>query len=138
MNRLKQRMLLRMLTVAMTIPLFTVMKAEAMAPNCGSWSVVSSPNGGTSSNVLNGVATISANDVWAVGYYYPMPGNFPSQTLTEHWNGSNWSAVSSPDVGPGNSSLNGVATIPANAQIWAVGSHDSNSGVPQTLIESYC
>src|SRR5437867_4096935 len=33
------------------------------------WSVIGSPNVGTSSNVLNGVAVVSANDVWAVGYY---------------------------------------------------------------------
>jgi hypothetical protein len=85
MNHLKLRMLICMLTVAMAIPLLTAVKAEAMAPNCGSWSIVSSPN-----------------------------------------------------VGPGNSSLNGVATIPANSQIWAVGGHDSNSGIPQTLAEFYC
>src|SRR5438128_549063 len=34
------------------------------------WSVVSSPNVGTRSNYLNGVKAVSANDVWAVGYYY--------------------------------------------------------------------
>src|SRR5437764_621866 len=55
------------------------------------WSVVSSPNVGTSSNVLNGVAVVSANDVWAVGYY-------SGGTLIEHWDGTSWSVVPSPNV----------------------------------------
>src|SRR5438552_19193179 len=33
------------------------------------WSVVPSPNVGTSLNYLWGVAAVSANDVWAVGAY---------------------------------------------------------------------
>src|SRR2546421_12880579 len=34
-----------------------------------SWNVVSSPNAGTGSDFLMGVAATSANDVWAAGYY---------------------------------------------------------------------
>ena len=37
--------------------------------NGTAWSVVASPNLGTSDNVLYGVAAVAANDVWAVGYY---------------------------------------------------------------------
>ena len=125
-----------MLTIAMAIPLLTAMKAEAMAPNCGSWSVVSSPNGGSSSNVLNGVATVSANDVWAVGYYYPMPGNVPAQTLTEHWNGSNWSIIKSPNVGTNFNFLYATAAISTN-DVWAVGFSYNPGNPSQTLIEHW-
>jgi hypothetical protein len=38
--------------------------------NGSSWSVVPSPNPGGMSNLLQGVAAVSANDVWAVGIYY--------------------------------------------------------------------
>ena len=41
-------------------------------------------NVGTSSNFLYGVAAISTNDVWAVGFC----GGY--QTLVEHWDGSSW------------------------------------------------
>src|SRR5207244_3692911 len=47
-----------------------------------SWAVVPSPNLGTGS-YLYGVAAVSANDVWAVGYSYN-----PNRTLVEHWNGT--------------------------------------------------
>src|SRR6266446_1045539 len=136
MNHLKLRMLICMLTIVMAIPLLTAMKAEAMAPNCGSWSVVSSPNGGSSSNVLNGVATVSANDVWAVGYYYPMPGNVPAQTLTEHWNGSNWSIIKSPNVGTNFNFLYATAAISTN-DVWAVGFSYNPGNPSQTLIEHW-
>jgi hypothetical protein len=50
-----------------------------------SWSIVASPNPSmnTSSN-LEGIAAVSANDIWAVG------------TAVENWNGTSWSIVSSP------------------------------------------
>ena len=49
------------------------------------WTVVSSPNSGSSFNELNGVAVVSANDIWAVGDY---TNSNIYQTLIEHWNGS--------------------------------------------------
>ncbi len=47
-----------------------------------------------SSNFLNGVAAVSANDMWAVGDYESSGSLL--QTLTEHWNGTVWSVVPSP------------------------------------------
>ena len=45
----------------------------------------------------------------------------PLQMLTEHWNGSNWSIVSSPSPGTYNGNeLYGVAAISTN-DVWAVG-----------------
>src|SRR5207245_1388232 len=68
------------------------------------WSVVSSPNVSTDTNILDGVAVVSATDVWAVGNYR----NGPAQTLVEHWNGTSWSVVSSPNVGTGDNYLSRV------------------------------
>jgi hypothetical protein len=99
--------------------------------NGTSWNVVSSPNVGTSSSVLNGVAVVAASDVWAVGSSITSSGVF--QTLTEHWNGTSWSVVKSPNVGTLGSSLNAVAVVAAN-DIWAVG---STSGAGQTLTEHW-
>ena len=59
------------------------------------WTHVTSPDGGTESNFLNGVEAISANDVWAVGEYQQSVLN-RIKTLTEHWDGSVWSIVPSP------------------------------------------
>ncbi len=86
----------------------------------GTWKIVSSPNVGTGTygNQLNAVAVVSASNVWAVGFS-PSPSGTPlyiQQSLVEHWNGSNWSVVSSPN--PANEpdvELNGVAAIPFNS-----------------------
>lgn len=65
-------------------------------PTACDWHLVPSPNGNGSS-VLRAVAEVSATDIWAVGIY--SNNDFTSQTLTEHWNGSAWSVVKSPNVG---------------------------------------
>ena len=97
------------------------------------WSVVPSPNGSSSSN-LSGVAAVSANDIWAVG----SSGNQMSgaQTLIEHWNGSSWSVVTSPNPGSIYNTLYGVTAISA-ANVWAVGYYVNTTGVTQTLIEHW-
>src|SRR6188474_3817526 len=60
--------------------------------NCGpGWAVVSSPNVGPQSNYLNGVAIVSEVDVWAVGAYSSTTG--VTQTLTMHYDGSQWAIV---------------------------------------------
>src|SRR5207245_3808245 len=54
-------------------------------------------------NWLRSVAAVSANDVWAVGETRDtdFPGGL-DDTLTEHWDGSKWSVVNSPDPGGSN------------------------------------
>ena len=57
---------------SMSFALFVSVKSTAYATNSSSqasWSIVPSPNNGTSDNELDNVATISANNVWAVGRY---------------------------------------------------------------------
>src|SRR5258706_14456877 len=91
---------------------------------CGVWSKVSSPNVGTSTNFLNGVAAISSTDVWAVGAYGNGNGGL---TLVEHWNGTHWKVVASPNVNNSLSdSLSGVAAIASN-DVWAVGAISGNN-----------
>jgi hypothetical protein len=61
------------------------------------WSIVTSPNPGSFSNTLNAVAAVSVSDAWAVGIY--SNNQYASQSLVEHWDGSTWSVVKSPNVG---------------------------------------
>jgi hypothetical protein len=100
------------------------------------WNFSCSSNVGTGSNQLNGVATVSASNVWAVGYSIPSPSIGVSQTLTEHWNGTSWSVVSSPNVGTLGNSLNAVAVVSAS-DIWAVGDSHTSNNFLQTLIEHW-
>jgi len=99
----------------------------ALAESCGQWSVVSSPNVGTTSNSLYGVAVVSPNDVWAVG-------TSVNATLTEHWNGTQWSVVSSPSSGTG-STLTAVTAV-SSKNVWAVG-YSSVTQPSLTLIEHW-
>lgn len=89
------------------------------------WSVVPSPNpAGKTWVVLNGVAAVSANDVWAVGHSGD-PSSIPLQTLTMHWDGVSWSIIPSPSPGTYNGNvLTAVAAVSAN-DVWAVGWYQS-------------
>jgi hypothetical protein len=91
--------------------------------NGTAWSVVKSPNATNGYNLLNGVAVVSANDVWTVG----QAANGSSySTLVEHWNGTAWSIVPSPNTPGFSNVLQAISVISAN-DIWAVGySTDSN------------
>lgn len=100
--------------------------------NGTTWSVVSSPNVGKFSNVLNGVSAVSSNDIWAVGYNVASPGNV-DLTLTEHWNGRNWKAVPSPSPSSSANYLNGVVAI-SKTNVWTVGYTDKAGG---SLIEQW-
>ncbi len=109
-------------------------KPQSARSMCGSWRSMPSPNVGTSTNFLNGVAAVSSNNVWAVGTYGNGNGGF---TLVEHWDGTQWKVVVSPNIkGSASDSLSGVAAITAN-NIWAVGSYNNASNIQQTLIEHW-
>jgi hypothetical protein len=88
------------------------------------WSVVPSPSPGTVTNNLFAVGAASANDVWAVGTYIGSSGNTPF-TIVEHWNGTAWSVVPSPNPSPGNNGLNGVVAL-APDDVWTVGYYFTN------------
>ncbi len=104
--------------------------------SCNPWSLIPSPKAGTSSNELEGVAVVSASDVWAVGSYFNLNLN-SSQTLIERWNGSTWQVVTSPNVGTGNNDLSGVAAD-LFGSVWAVGGFtNSAQGNDQTLVEHW-
>jgi hypothetical protein len=98
------------------------------------WSVVPSPDRGTSRNILQGVSCNSATSCTAVGYYYT--GSRVSRGLIESWNGTRWSLVPSPQPG-GDDHLYGVSCTSATACV-AVGSYYNTSrSLGETLIESW-
>ncbi len=120
----------------------TIVKTLIEHWNGRQWSVVQSPNSSSMSNVLNGIAGIAANDVWAVGYSSntsisptssppnPSPAIFLSgtHTLIEHWDGTQWNTVQSPNPGSALNYLNAVAAITAN-NIWAVGFYSNTPNI---------
>ena len=104
--------------------------------NGTTWRRVPSPNPSATGNGLNGVSASSATNAWAVGTSDNGVGT--EQTLTEHWNGTAWTRVPSPN--PGGTTrfitLNGVAAVSAT-DAWAVGGYANSADVGQTLIEHW-
>ena len=87
--------------------------------NGSAWSIVASPNtSSTLNNILYGVAVAASNDVWAVGSATNASGY--NRTLVEHWNGTAWSIVASPNSGTNSNVLNSVAVV-GSSDVWAVG-----------------
>ena len=70
-------------------------------------------------NELHSVSALAENDVWAVGVSYNTERTLGS-TLIEHWNGSQWSVVPSPNPSSTLNILFGVAAVATN-DVWAVG-----------------
>ncbi|HVF99441.1 MAG TPA: hypothetical protein VND68_06360, partial [Chloroflexia bacterium] len=108
-----------------------------MDPSCTpAWNLVSSPNFTSNNNFLNGIDALATDDVWAVGSFDG--GASYHKTLVQHWNGSSWSVVYSPD--PPNPSMShsllDVAALTAN-DIWAVGQSAASGGASVTLIEHW-
>ena len=82
------------------------------------WTIVSAPSPPVSSE-LRGVSAVATDDVWTVGSNIPQTGFVPPQPLIEHWDGSQWTIVPSPNAN-GHSFLNAVAALAAD-DVWAVG-----------------
>jgi hypothetical protein len=111
-----------------------ILRTLTMHYTNGEWSIVPSPNVGTSHNVLMGLTAVSANDVWAVGHYSNGGAN---QTLTMHYTNGEWSIIPSPNVGTSYNFLNGVAAVSAN-DVWAVGSYNNpTDNINRTLTMHY-
>ena len=83
------------------------------------------PNPRTTGTQLDAVATASATDVWAVGYFYEakpgvVAGTVPTGALIEKWDGTSWNIVPNPDSASAGAQLSAL-TLVSRTDIWAVG-----------------
>lgn len=120
-----------------TVGAFTIPNAEGSPLQTGtlhwdgtSWSILDSPSPSSSFDILNGVAAVSSDDVWAVGSFQADSGLL--NTLIEHWDGTSWSVFPSP-AGTPSSELLGVAAV-SSTDLWSVG---ENASERRTLIEHF-
>lgn len=99
------------------------------------WTVVPSPSPEICQNCRNqllDVAAVSENDVWAVGSS-SRPG-YPSYSIVQHWDGTQWSLVPVPPLSVTSHHLYGVTTISTN-DLWAVGhTTEQNNTLHKTLV----
>src|SRR5215216_76168 len=102
---------------------------EPRTPTCGTWDLVFSPSPNGSPIFTAAAAVPGTIELWGVGYYlfnYRLP-------LIEHWDGTNWEVVASPNIQAANHYLYGVTAVAAD-DAWAVGLYEPQGGGTRTLI----
>jgi hypothetical protein len=95
--------------------------------NGSSWQLAFSPR--LEASVLEGVASLSPTELWAVG-------TLGEEALTERSNGSRWLKVVSPSKGL-STTLHEVGAIASN-DVWAVGSGLGEAGLVHTFVLHHC
>lgn len=109
--------------------------------NGSSWTPIDSFSDPNTNYVFDSVAVVGKADAWAVGTFGcpDRMGNAHSSTLTEHYAGTRWSFVPSPNGGPKGkwfSGLHSVTAISSN-NVWAVGLQIDPKGTVTPLIEHW-
>jgi len=106
------------------------------APSAGGWTVQRTQLLGTSDNSVGAVAGSSPDDVWAVGDFLPdAPHSNQDATLSfaEHYNGTKWTVVRTPNLGPNFNSFYGAAA--SQGWAWAVGERLNARYQDRALVE---
>jgi len=96
--------------------------------NGTSWTQFTSIDPSTFDDQLFSVSAFSSTDVWAVGSS-EVTGGSPLQSLAEHWDGSSWNLVSTPNLGA-NDELAWVRALEPGHAV-GVGYGESISGNPK-------
>jgi hypothetical protein len=108
----------------LTVILFTLAVVLAVTPAqaAATWTKVASPNRGTVASALQDVVMVpGTSTAWAVGYSYDS-SLAAYRTMTQFFNGTSWSIVSSVNASAtGYSQLNRVDATSAS-NVWAIGS----------------
>jgi len=104
--------------------------------NGTAWTVTAGPQLAAGVNTgLTGVAAVSPADAWAVGSY--CAGMQGLKTLTEHWNGTAWTRVASPNPAQADATwLSGVAATSAS-DAWATGFYFNHNTGYHPVIEHW-
>lgn len=92
------------------------------------WRHVREAPGLTNGGIILGMDVRTSDDAWAVGYQ-GTETPFLNAPLIEHWDGTAWSIVPSPQPEGGSSALTEVSAVSAN-DAWAVG-YDSQGPLIQ-------
>jgi hypothetical protein len=98
------------------------------------WSIANNPQPGSRRDMLFGASALSPSDVWVVGDQEGANGKF--ETVAEHWDGSIWSAIPTPDPGSTGNHLYAVDAVSAN-DVWAAGMQLNGDSPDQGLVEHW-
>ena len=102
--------------------------------NGSQWSIANNPQPGSQRDMLFGASAVSPSDVWVVGDQEGANGKF--ETLAEHWDGSSWRAIPTPDPGSAGNHLYAVDAVSAD-NVWAAGMTLNGDSPDQGLVEHW-
>src|SRR5438093_7115284 len=100
-----------------------------------SWRVVADQERSWNS-FIGGIGGISPTDMWAVGNFQsPTPSSFGSGdiNMAEHWDGTAWSVVDTPNPGPDANDLSDLTAIATN-DVWAVGGFNTTGFIQSEAV----
>jgi len=131
MNRMRPLLLL----FALVSLLFSAAAREQdihkpSTPTCGAWDLVFSPSPNGNGSLLDVAHVPGTVELWSAGNYN---ANFHWQTLIEHWDGTSWQVIASPNHPSANHFLYRIAAVAPN-DVWAVGRYEPDTGGTSTLI----
>ena len=121
------------MAVAVVVSCLAVLGSAAAAVCGSSWSAVTSPPEFTHPRAI---ATVAPDDVWIVGSKARGSEGIP--TGAQHWDGTSWTLVPTPNGAIANSAenaLNGADALSSN-NVWAVG-YSKAAGPYKTLVERW-
>jgi hypothetical protein len=98
------------------------------------WTIQQTPNRSRDFNQLAAITTVSASDAWAAGTFRG-PSSTAFKTLIEHFDGTSWHAVPSPNVGASSNELNAVSAD-SSTDVWTAG-FEFSGNANRTLIERW-
>ncbi|HZQ69134.1 MAG TPA: hypothetical protein VFA68_11500 [Terriglobales bacterium] len=120
--------------VGFTFPCNALLQPMTMHWDGTKWSVVATPKLPFNNNALNGVFALASDNVYAVGFQ--TASNGASLTLVEHWDGTSWTVMSSPNKNQTGNVLQSISgTSPSD--IWAVGDAVAPNVPVRTLVEHF-
>jgi hypothetical protein len=85
------------------------------------WRSVSMEDQAGEQGILDDVTAVGPDDVWATGLRIDR-GTGSSCTLAEHWNGTSWTIVPTPNPDEQGNELRSVTAVPGTDELWAAAS----------------
>jgi hypothetical protein len=111
-------------------------KGKSVSLTGSGWFAVPSPTIGNFDNNLAAVSAASSTDAWAVGSYYAPSNTNVLVSMAEHFDGTSWTEVPLPNVGPNENTLLGVSEL-TSGHAWAVGYYVNAEYQQRTLVQHY-
>ena len=90
------------------------------------WSWIPSAQVSGAATNPDSISGSSSSDVWAVGGFIAGGSSGSFQTFAEHWNGSSWSRVPTPNVN-GNSNILNAVVVNSPTDAWALGDYSTGT-----------